>query len=107
MSQAQLLADASQILIFAIFITSALFTPVVSMYWPWWKHGIGRTVIAEAIAMTLVFLFPMLHVLFGTEFKSTPYQWFELACFAAVPVIFVWRAVSTWKLQRKGTARES
>lgn len=103
MDQAQLLVLASNILIVGIFWISALFTPVVSLYWPWWKHGIGRTVVAEATAMALVFLFPMIHVFFGWAVRGTGYQWFELACFAATPVIFVWRSIAIWRLQRKAT----
>lgn len=101
MTDTQWLTLLGNILIIVIFCTSALFTPVVSLYWPWWKNGLGRSIVAKAIAMALVFLFPMLHVLFGAEFKSIGYQWFELACFGMVPVIFVWRAVAIWRLQRK------
>lgn len=103
-SQARLLADVSEIIIIVTFCTSILFTPVVSIYWPWWRHGIGRTVIAEALAMALVFVFPALHFWFGVNVKGAPHQWFELACFAVVPAIFVWRAISIWQVQRWGEA---
>jgi hypothetical protein len=101
-SQAQLLADASNVLVLVIFTVSVLFTPVVSLYWPWWKNDLGRSIVSKSIAMALVFLFPALHLMFDGEFRTAPYQWFELACFALVPVIFVWRAVAIWRLQRNG-----
>jgi hypothetical protein len=102
MAQAQLIAEVSKIIVNVTFVVSVLFTPVVSLFWPWWKHGLGRTAAAEAICLALAFLPSVLNLWFGLTITNVIYQWFVLACVGAIPCILVWRVAVTWNLQVKG-----
>jgi hypothetical protein len=105
-SQAQLLTDISHYVVVFTFVVSVLFTPVVSTFWPWWQHGIGRTVAAEAVALALAFLPSTLHVLFGLKVSSLLFfQWLVVICIAAVPGILVWRGIAIFLTQRRGARR--
>jgi hypothetical protein len=107
-SQAQLLIDIGHVVVVFTFVVSVLFTPVVSTFWPWWQHGIGRTVAAEAIALALAFAPSAFHVLFGLNVTGQLVsQWLVLVCIAAVPGILVWRAVIIYLTQRRGARRGS
>jgi hypothetical protein len=83
-----------------------LFTPVVSTYWPWWEHGIGVTVIAEALAFTLVLLPAQLRLLFGINVATPWYALLQLCALALAVSVFPWRAWAIWRIQRRGAHRQ-
>lgn len=103
--QLRVLVDVTTVVVQVTFLVSALFTPAVSWFWPWWQHHIGRTVAAEAAALALLTMPACLHFWVGLDSSALAFQWLEVACLAAVPVILIWRAITTYTAQRDGARR--
>jgi len=88
------------------FWLALLFTPVISCYWPWWKHDLGVSIAAESWAFAVLLLPGQLTTWFGLSMTREPwFVWVELVAFAVAISIFPWRAWATYRLQRKGRDR--
>jgi len=94
------------ILVRAGFWLALLFTPVVSSYWPWWKHDLGWTIAAESWAFAVLLLPGQLTTWFGVHLEREAWWvWLQLLAFAVAISIFPWRAWATYRVQRKGVRR--
>jgi hypothetical protein len=98
-------ADIISVIVDASFWTSALFVPVVSAYWAWWKHPYGRAAMSIDILLALAFLPGELRRVFGISVSSTGFGWFEIVVLGLIPVRTAWLALSIWRLQREGAAK--
>jgi hypothetical protein len=103
MSQTLVVLDAGNAVVQLTFLTALLFTPVVSMFWPWWQHSIGRTVTAEAAAIALVLAPGVLHEWDVLTVTSIAFAWSRVVCLALVPGILIWRAIAIYLIQRGGS----
>lgn len=98
-------SDAGNIVIQVTFWTALLCTPVVSLWWPWWLHAIGRTVAVEAFAIAVVLAPAVWHEWTHADVDTLPFAWFRVCCVATVPLILIWRVIAIYLTQRDGTRR--
>ena len=68
-----------------------------------WKNPIGQTIVLKDMALLLV-LIPSLLSIFINFNRLTSHiaAWFDVASFALVPVIMVWRVIVWRKIHRTG-----
>lgn len=69
----------------------------------WWRHPVGRTIVAKDVALILVLLPSVLSIFFRFN-RLTSYvaAWFDIGSFALVPVIMGWRIWVWRRLDRLG-----
>jgi len=68
-----------------------------------WTNPIGQTIVIKDIALVLVLVPSLLSVfLHFNRLTSHIAAWFDVAAFAAVPVIMVWRIVAWRRIHRAG-----
>lgn len=85
---------------------AVMFTPVISIYWPWWRHDLGWTIAAESWAFAVLLLPTQLHLL-GIHLDRNPVMsWLFVAAFALAISVFPWRAIATYVVQRRGAKHE-
>ena len=87
----------------ASLVTIAAFVAYYTRLVPWWKNPIGRTIVAKDLALILVLMPSALSIFFHFN-RLTSYvaAWFDIAAFALVPVIMVWRIIAWHRLDRLG-----
>lgn len=70
---------------------------------PWHKNPVGRTIVFKDLALILVLLPSVLSIFFHFN-RLTSYvaAWFDVASFALVPVIMIWRIIVWRRLDRLG-----
>ncbi len=105
MSQDQAILLAFKVVEVASVVTIATF---VACYTWWtkgkcWRNPIGQTIVAKDVALILV-LIPSLLSIFLSFNRLTSHiaAWFDVASFAAVPVIMVWRVIAWRKIHQAG-----
>lgn len=101
MSTAQLQADIVTVIVQVAFWASALFVPVVSLFWPWWRAQFGRAAISIDVLLALALMPGTLRREFGIPVTSAWFGWFEIVVLGLIPVRTAWLAWSIWKLQRQ------
>lgn len=105
MPQDHVLVIIDHVLINAAFITSVLFVPVTSAYWPWWQSWWGRNIVILELCIAGTLLGSWLFLDFGIS--SVAFQWIAAFFLTAIVGIIVWRAVMIWFEQRKGAREHS
>ena len=105
MNQDQAILLAFKVAEVASVITIAVFVACYSLWAPWWRNPIGRTIVFKDIALLLV-LIPSLLSIFINFNRLTSHiaAWFDVAAFTAVPVIMVWRVFVFRKIHRDGNS---
>jgi hypothetical protein len=102
--------DASIVLAFKVVEVASVVTiaTFVGCYTWWtkgkcWSNPIGQTIVLKDIALVLV-LIPSLLSIFIDFNRLTSHiaAWFDVASFAAVPVIMVWRVIAWRKIHKAG-----
>lgn len=93
------------VLINVAFITSVLFTPVVSVFWPWWDEPWGQNIVVLELCIAGSLLSSWLFIDFGIN--ALVFQWFTAACLTLVPLIIAWRMMLIWKAQRLAAAEQA
>jgi hypothetical protein len=88
------------VLINVAFITSALFTPVTSLFWPWWQSTWGWNIVTLEACIAGTLLASWLFLDFGVDFQAL--QWITAVFLALIIVVITWRAVMIWREQRRG-----
>lgn len=101
MGTAQLQADIIGLIIDASFWTSAVFVPVVSLYWPWWRHPYARAAMSIDILLAMAFLPAELRRVLGIPVSSPLFGWFEIVILGLIPVRTAWLGWQIWKVQRE------
>jgi hypothetical protein len=99
-TQAQLIRDIDQWAIWFSFLASALFTPVTSVFWPWWQTSWGWNIVTLELCVSLALLYPWLHYAFGLTVAAYPFAWMQAASIALVGAVVIWRTVLIWQTQR-------
>lgn len=103
MSQAQLIRDAGEYVVWFTFMASVLFPPVTALFWPWWKSPWGWNIITLEMGISVALVFAWLHYAFGiTITRSYAATWAQIAAIAFVGCVIIWRAILIWRTQRKG-----
>lgn len=101
MSQVQLISDVSEFAVWFTFMTSLLFTPVTSLFWPWWKSTWGWNIVSLEFCIALALLAPWLRFAFGIRTSSNALAaWLEVAAVLLCGMIVAWRAVMIYLTQR-------
>jgi hypothetical protein len=103
--QSHVLMVVDHVLINAAFITSLLFVPVTSAYWPWWQSWWGRNIVILELCIAGTLLGSVLFLDFGIS--SVAFQWIAAFFLTAIILIVIWRAVMIWAEQRKGAREHS
>lgn len=99
------LALAGEIAVQAIFFSAVGFVAVVSLFWPWWRSGLGWSICAKSLALAVAVFPAMLGYWFGHRLERIVWlQWMVIAALWLIPPILAWRVVVIWQAQRK--ARE-
>lgn len=99
MSQLHVLLQLGRSVEIAALVLAVLFVAQYTWYSPWWRDPIGRTVVAEAVAVFLSLapgLFESYFTLTTTEYVVM--LWFNFAFIALIPAIFAWRILVWHKL---------
>lgn len=86
------------VLINAAFIVSLLFTPVVSLFWPWWKEWWGQNIVALELCIAGTLLSSWLYIDFGVN--SDVLQWLTAGFLTLIVLVIVWRTALIWYTQR-------
>ena len=102
MTQAHLIRDLDEYVIWFSFLISVLFPAATSAVWPWWKHAWGVNIIVLEGAIALALLPPWLRIVFGLRSFTYLFAWVQLASVTLVGLIIVWRLVLIWRTQRDG-----
>ena len=79
---------------------SVVFVVVYTLVAPWWRHEVGRAIVAFDAAIFLALLPSSLHYLAGVNLRSTFWPWYYGASLLATGLITAWRAVVVVRLQR-------
>lgn len=102
MTQAQLLRDLDEYIIWFSFLLSVLFTPVATLMWRWWKHPWGVNIVTLELAIAFALLPAWLSVAFGLRHAAVyVFAWVQLASVALVGVVIISRLLLIWKTQRR------
>jgi hypothetical protein len=108
-TQPHALVEVATIAAQAGFWAAAMFPPVTALYWPWWQHQWGWTIISLDFSLALALVGDVLVIEFGMVPGSTPghiFAWVETIALCLIPVIIVWRAVLTFVTQRRGARQD-
>lgn len=92
------LLSYDHVLINVAFITSVLFTPVVSFFWPWWQESWGQNIVALEACIGGTLLSSWLFIDWGIS--SDVLQWVTASFLTLVVLIIIWRTVMIWHAQR-------
>jgi len=107
MTQEQILILAFKIVEVASVVTIAAFVACYSKWARWWANAIGRTLVFKDIALVLVLVPSILSIFIDfSRFTSRIAGWFDVAAFALVPVIMLWRTWVFWKIHKAGHLRQ-
>ena len=103
MSQASWLILAFKVVEVASVLTIAAFVAYYTKVADWWAHPVGRTIVLKDLALILVLIPSILSIFFHfNRLSSYIAAWFDVASFALVPVIMVWRIVVWRKIHKAG-----
>lgn len=91
------------VLVNVAFLTSVLFAPVVSAFWPWWEESWGQNIVLLELCIAGSLFSSWLFIDFGVNVDSL--QWVTAAFLTLIPLIIIWRTVLIWLTQRQA-ARE-
>lgn len=104
MTQAQLIHDLDEYVIWFSFLLSVLFAPLATMMWPWWKHPWGINIISLEVAIAFALLPAWLSIAFGLRRADVyVFAWVQLASLVLVGLVIAWRLVLIWRTQRRDT----
>jgi len=107
--------DAAIVLAFKIVEIASVVTIAVFVgCYTWWTKGkcwtnpIGQTIVIKDIALVLVLIPSLLSIfLHFNRLTSHIAAWFDVASFAMVPVIMVWRVIAWRKIHKAGALNGS
>lgn len=108
MTQAQILEDIASYGGQAGFWAAISFPAITALYWPWWKHAWGLTIVSLDLALALALLGDVLVLEFGMSQTGLPalvFSWVEAIALCMIPCIIVWRGVLTFITQRRARGR--
>lgn len=86
------------VLVNVAFLVSALFTPAVSFFWPWWNGQWGQNIVLLELCIAGSLLSSWLFIDFGMG--GAVFQWLTVSFLTLIPVIIIWRTALIWKAQR-------
>ncbi|HWU22992.1 MAG TPA: hypothetical protein VN088_15760, partial [Nocardioides sp.] len=75
---------------------SALFVVEYTALAPWWRHRMGRAIVAFDAAIMLALLPAALHYLFGLSVASAFFAWYDGTSLLGAGLITGWRMVVIW-----------
>lgn len=104
MTQAHLLHDLDEYVLWFAFTASLVFTPLMSLIWPWWRHAWGVNIVTLEIAIAVALLIPWLRLVFRLD--GLAFQWIQLAAVTYVGLVIMWRMALIWRGQRDGALRD-
>lgn len=87
------------VLVNVAFVISALFTPVVSLFWPWWESQWGQNIVSLELCIAGSLLSSWLFIDFGMD--GAFFQWLTALFLTMIPFIITWRTVLIWRIQRQ------
>jgi ABC-type branched-subunit amino acid transport system permease subunit len=100
-TQAQLIADATQDVVLAAFIASLAFIAVYTVMAPWWRSPIGRALIMLDASLALTLAPSSLHQVTGiTITASLGFAWYYLVSLTMVAASTIWRTWIIYRAQR-------
>ena len=103
MTQDQAILLAFKVVEVASVVTIAAFVACYSRWAKWWTNPIGRTIVYKDIALILVLLPSILNIFFHFGWLTSHIAaWFDVASFAAVPAIMVWRTLVWRRIYKAG-----
>jgi hypothetical protein len=103
MSQDQWILLAFKVVEIASVVTIVVFIACYSVWAKWRSNAIGRTIVYKDIALILVLLPSILSIFINfNRLTSHIAAWFDVASFAAVPVVMVWRILVFRKIHQAG-----
>ena len=108
MSQDQAIILAFKVVEVASVVTIAAFIGCYSRWAKWWTNPIGRTIVYKDIALVLV-LIPSILSIFMDFNRLTSHiaAWFDVAAFALVPAIMIWRVIVFRKIHLVGKSGDA
>lgn len=102
MTQAHLIRDLDEYAVWFSFLMSVFFTPVVSLFWPWWKHAWGINIVTLELVIAFALLPAWLNIAFGLrQSELYVFSWIQLLSVATVGIVIAWRLVLIWNDQRR------
>jgi hypothetical protein len=105
-SQEQAILFAFKVTEIASVVTIAAFIACYSMWAKWWANAIGRTIVYKDIALMLVLIPSILSIFINfNRLTSHIAAWFDVASFALVPMVMVWRIFVFREIHRAGGLR--
>ena len=100
MTDAAILAHFDEFVIQFLFWAGVVAVSVVSIFWPWWKTDLGRTIVLE-ISCLCAALFPStLELELGVNANTIFWQWWVGITFFGAAIVTLWRIPVIWKYQR-------
>lgn len=103
MSGVQGLVLYARIVEISALVTGVLFVLQYTWYSPWWRDVVGRTMVAEAVAVFLsVAPGTIENFLNLTYAERVDLEWVNVSFVALIPVIYVWR-MFVWQRLPHGT----
>jgi hypothetical protein len=89
------------------FWSSLVFIVGYTLISPWWRHMVGRSIVAMDVALMLTLLPSALHLMFGLSPRAGFFGWYDGFGFILVGLIALWRLWMFWRVQTDATPRHS
>jgi hypothetical protein len=86
--------------IVADFWIAALFVPVVSLFWRWWRSRLGRVLMSLEFLIAALLFLPALSVMFDLPVRADVFLWVTWAILALVGVRILWLWWILFRIQR-------
>lgn len=83
-------------------VLGALFIAQYTLYSPWWRDPIGRTVVAMDLAIFFAIVPLVVQTFFRVDLHAQVFlSWFDVSCVMCVPLILAWRMLVWHRITSK------
>ena|SRR5215475_13375350 len=102
MTQDELLILLFKVTLIAAAVSIGTFIATYSMWAPWWRNPIGRTIVIKDILLVLVLVPSILSLFFAfNRLTSHIAAWVDVALFGALTPVMLWRVVVFHRIHRE------
>lgn len=102
MTQDQLIILLLRVVLISGAVSVAAFIGVYTALAPWWRDPVGRTIVIKDMLLALLLVPSILSLFFHfSRLSSRVAAWADLALFAAMAPVMLWRCVIWIRIHRK------
>ena len=84
------------------FVSIALWVALYTLWAPWWRNAIGRTIVVKSVLIAVLFIPTTLNLFFDlNRYDSRVVGWVDAVLIALVTPVMVWRSFVWWHLHHQ------